>query len=178
MLTDLVQIRRLGEKKRDENFRLRMHLKRRNYQERRLVRIAQDIEDQIDCTACANCCRVATVKVTERDVEKLARALGVSRQRLLSEYTQEDPADESARDRPYRQAEGRVLKRTQAGCVFLQGNLCSVYEARPHTCAIFPHLTRGAGSLVSRLWQMIDRACYCPIVYNTLEAWKTEVGFR
>src|SRR6266849_3436417 len=113
MLTDLVQIRRLGEKKRDENFRLRMHLKRRNYQERRLVRIAQNIEDQIDCTACGNCCRVATVKVTERDVEKLARALGVSRQRLLSEYTQED------------QAEGGVLKRTQAGCVFLQGNLCS-----------------------------------------------------
>ena len=37
MLTDLVQIRRLGEKKRDENLRLRMHLKRRNYQERRLI---------------------------------------------------------------------------------------------------------------------------------------------
>src|SRR5262245_33848896 len=132
MLTDLVQIRRLGEKKRDENFRLRIHLKRRNYQERRLVRIAQDIEDQIDCTACGNCCRVATVRITSRDVEKLARALGVRPQYLLTEYTQEDPD------------EGRVLKRTQAGCVFLQGNLCSVYEARPHTCATFPHLTRGA----------------------------------
>ena len=39
MLTDLIQIRRLGEKKRDENMRLRMHLKRRNFQERRLLRI-------------------------------------------------------------------------------------------------------------------------------------------
>ena len=166
MLTDLVQIRRLGEKQRAENLRLRMHLKRRNYQERRLIRIAQDIEDQIDCTACANCCRVATIKVIERDVEKLARHLGIGKQQFVEEYTQED------------EGEGRVLKRTSEGCVFLEGNLCSVYEARPHTCMTFPHLTHGAGSLVSRLWQMVDRACYCPIVYNTLEAWKTDLGFR
>ena len=45
MLTDLVEIRRLGEKKRDENLRLRIHLKRRNFEERRLKRIAQEIEE-------------------------------------------------------------------------------------------------------------------------------------
>ena len=166
MLTDLVQIRRLGESKRAENLRLRLHLKRRNYQERRLMRIAQDIEEQIDCTACANCCRVATVKITARDAEKLAKRLGVSQDRFWAEYAEEDAN------------EGPVLKRNRGGCIFLEGNLCSVYEARPHTCQTFPHLTHGAGSLVSRLWQMADRACYCPIVYNTLEAWKPEVGFR
>jgi Fe-S-cluster containining protein len=166
MLTDLVQIRRLGEQKRDENLRLRLHLKRRNFQERRLKRIAQDIEEQIDCTTCANCCRVATVKVTERDAEKLAKRLGVKIEKFWADYVEENPE------------EGAVLKRGTDGCVFLEGNLCSVYDARPHTCETFPHLTRGAGSLVSRLWQMVDRACYCPIVYNTLEAWKTEVGFH
>jgi len=166
MLTDLVQIRRLGESKREENSKLRLHLKRRNYQERRLVRMAQQIEEQIDCTVCANCCRVATVKITERDAEKLMKRLGVDRKRFWEEYVEDNPE------------EGPVLKRNQAGCVFLEGNLCSVYDARPHTCVTFPHLTRGAGSLVSRLWQMVDRACYCPIVYNTLEAWKPEVGFR
>jgi Fe-S-cluster containining protein len=166
MLTDLVQIRRLGEKQRDENLRLRLHLKRRNFQERRLKRIAQDIEEQIDCTACANCCRVATVKIADRDVEKLAKRLGVSQSQFLVEYTRQDAE------------EGRVLKRDPNGCVFLEGNLCSVYEVRPHTCLTFPHLTRGAGSLQSRLWEMPDRACYCPIVCNTLEAWKTDLGFR
>jgi Fe-S-cluster containining protein len=166
MLTDLVQIRRLGEKQRDENLRLRLHLKRRNFQERRLKRISQDIEEQIDCTACANCCRVATVKINDRDVEKLAKRLGVSPNQFLADYTREDPQ------------EGRVLNRNQVGCVFLEGNLCSVYDVRPHTCVTFPHLTRGSGSLLSRFWEMPDRACYCPIVYNTLEAWKTEIGFR
>ena len=164
MLTDLVQIRRLGEKKREKNFRLRMHLKRRNYQERRLIRIAQDIEEKIDCTACANCCRVATIKLIDRDVEKLARHLSISKDRFLAKYTREDPD------------EGRVLKRNEGGCVFLEGNLCSVYDVRPHTCVTFPHLTRGSGSLLSRLWEMPDRACYCPIVYNTLEAWKADLG--
>jgi len=28
------------------------------------------------------------------------------------------------------------------------------------------------------MWQMPDRATYCPIVYNSLEAFKEEVGFR
>jgi Fe-S-cluster containining protein len=164
MLTDLVQIRRLGEKKRDENQRLRLHLKRRNYQERRLVRIASEIEDRIDCTTCANCCRVATIRLIDRDVEKLARRFGISQDRFLAEYTRED------------EEEGRVLKRNENGCVFLDGNLCSIYDVRPHTCAQFPHLVHGAGSLVSRMWDMPDRACYCPIVFNTLEAWKLEVG--
>ena len=37
---------------------------------------------------------------------------------------------------------------------------------------------RGAGSIESRMWQMIDRATYCPIVYNSLEAYKDIVGFQ
>jgi hypothetical protein len=39
-------------------------------------------------------------------------------------------------------------------------------------------MVRGHGSIVSRMWQFIDRACYCPIVYNALEAFKDETKFR
>jgi Fe-S-cluster containining protein len=166
MITDLVQIRRLGESKRDENSRLRLHLKRHDFVERKLKRIAQEVEEQIDCTACANCCRVATTTLQDRDIETLSRYLRVSRQKFLDEYTELSPD------------EGRILKRNEQGCVFLDGNLCSVYESRPSTCTGFPHLVRGAGSLVHRMWQMIDRACYCPIVYNALELFKAEVRFR
>lgn len=166
MLTDLVQIKRFGEKQRDENQRFRAWLKRHNFVERRLKAIAQDIEGQIDCTACANCCRVATTQVTERDAERLARFLRVKLSVFLRDYTVET------------KDEGRILNRDKNGCVFLEGNLCSVYEARPNTCELFPHLVKGNGSLLSRLWHMPDRAVYCPIVYNTLEAWKPETGFR
>jgi Fe-S-cluster containining protein len=167
MIQDLVQIRQLGEKKRSENERFRRHLKTHYYSERALRHMAEEIEEQIDCTQCANCCRVATVRLSDRDVERLAKHLSVTRAQFLDEYT--TTSDE----------EGLILRRTDAaGCVFLEGNTCTVYDARPDTCSRFPHLVRGNGSIASRMWQFIDRACYCPIVYNALEAFKEETGFR
>src|SRR5262249_33005813 len=123
MVTDLVQIRMLGEKKRDENMRFRRFMKSRDHSDRILRRIAEGIEEQIDCTVCANCCRVATAKVSERDVERLARYLRITPARFLADYTAES------------EEEGRVLRRSdEAGCVFLDGNECTVYDARPETC--------------------------------------------
>ncbi len=167
MITDLIQIRRLGEQGRAENERFRKLLKRmHDVPDRRFRRIAEDVEDQIDCTACANCCRVATVELKERDVEKLARFFRLSPAKFIQQYCEES------------EEEGLILKRNEGGCVFLSGNECTVYEVRPGTCENFPHLMRGAGSIQSRMWQFIDRACYCPIVYNTLEAFKKEVNFQ
>lgn len=166
MLTDLVQIERYGEKNRTENERFRAWLRRRNFAEQTLKAVAQKVEDQIDCPSCGNCCRVATTQVTDRDVERLAKFIGMRPKEFLLDYTVET-ADE-----------GRILKRDENGCVFLNGKLCSVYEARPNTCELFPHLVKGNGSFISRMWQMADRAVYCPIVYNSLEAFKSETGFK
>jgi Fe-S-cluster containining protein len=74
--------------------------------------------------------------------------------------------------------EGHVLRRGDGGCVFLSGNECTVYDARPESCQRFPHVVRGNGSIASRMWEFVDRACYCPIVYNSLEAFKEELGFH
>jgi uncharacterized protein len=166
MLTDLVQIKRFGEKQREENQRFRAWLKRHNFVERRFKTIAQDVEESVDCTACANCCRVATTQLNERDITRLSRYLRLSEKDFIRDYTVET------------QEEGRILRRTENGCVFLDGNLCSVYEVRPHTCELFPHLAKGSGSLLSRMWHMPDRAVYCPIVFNTLEQFKSETGFK
>ncbi|HTX36574.1 MAG TPA: YkgJ family cysteine cluster protein [Bryobacteraceae bacterium] len=171
MLTDLVQIRLLGEKKRDENLRFRRFMKSRDHSDRILRRIGEQIQEQIDCTQCASCCKVATTSVSDRDVERLARHLGISREKFVAEYTMHDAGE------PLHG--GRILRRTkEGGCVFLEGNLCSLYEARPETCQRFPHVVRGNGSIASRMWQFVDRACYCPIVYHSLEAFKQELGFR
>lgn len=165
-ITDLVQIQRMGEKKREENKRLRVFMKTHGAVERRLRKLAEEIESQIDCTKCANCCRVATATLKDREVDQLARFIGASRREFLANYTEMS------------EEEGLILKRTEHGCVFLKDNLCTVYEARPDTCNDFPHLARGPGSLNARMWHMPDRATYCPIAYNTLEAFKEELGFR
>jgi uncharacterized protein len=167
MVTDLVQIRLLGGKKVDENLKFRRFMKSRDHSDRILRRIAQGIEEQIDCTQCAECCRVATVAVSKRDVEHLARYLRITPGEFETRYTMENEVD------------GRILRWTkEAGCVFLEGNTCTVYEARPGNCERFPHVVRGEGSIASRMWQFADRACYCPIVYNSLEAFKQELGFK
>jgi uncharacterized protein len=167
VITDLVQIERMGEKKRKENEALRRHMKMHNVPERRLRKIAEEVEGQIDCTECANCCKVATAQLLERDVERLAKHMRLSISKFKAEYTMEDPED------------GLVLKRDdQAGCVFLDGKTCTVYETRPASCENFPHLVRGQGTIPARMWQFIDRATYCPIVYNTLEAFKPALGFK
>lgn len=166
MITDLVQIRRLGEQKREENSRFRKHLKTYRHNERKLKKMAQEVEEQINCLDCGNCCRVATAKLLDRDVERLAKHLRISPFRFVEDYCDEG------------EEEGLILKRDkETGCVFLSGNECTVYEHRPASCADFPHLARGARSLESRMWAMPDRATYCPIVYNTLEAWKKDADF-
>jgi len=166
MITDLVQIRRLEQQHRAENARFRAYLKSHRHSDRRLRRFGEEIEAEIDCTACANCCRVTEVGITEKDVEKLAKFVGVNEREFMEQFT---ALDETG---------ALILKRNEAGCVFLEGNLCSVYEARPQNCANFPHVVRGAGSISSRMWQFLDRVGYCPIVYNWMETVKDDIGFR
>jgi uncharacterized protein len=168
VLTDLVQIKMLGEKKQVENEHFRRYLKRHNFPELKFRRIAEKIEDEIDCRACANCCRVAETDVTKRDIERLSKYLGLKPQAFVEQYTTASAFEQKE----------PILRRRENGCIFLEGNDCSIYEARPDTCRDFPHLIRGAGSFESRMWQMVDRATYCPIVYNSLEEFKGIVKFQ
>jgi uncharacterized protein len=166
MVTDLVQIRRMGENKREENLRFRRYLKSHVFVERQFRRAAEEIHDQIDCRQCAECCRVTEVELAERDVERLARFFRITEKAFLEQYTATGEDGEL------------ILRRTASGCVFLRGNECTVYEARPGNCERFPHLLRGSGSIVSRMWQFVDRATYCPIVYNWMETVKDLTKFR
>lgn len=166
MITDLVQIKRLGEKKREENGRFRKYMKSRVFVERQFRKAAEEVHDQIDCRQCAECCRVGDVPLAERDIQKLSHFLGLSEKIFLDKHTT-------------RNEEGvLILRRNAQGCEFLEGNDCTVYEARPGNCERFPHLLRGSGSLESRMWDLVDRATYCPIVYNWMEKVKGLTKFR
>jgi Fe-S-cluster containining protein len=157
----------MGEKNKEENFRFRRWIKSHNFVERQFRQVAEKIQDAIDCRACAECCRVTEVELVDRDVERLARYLGLRPQKFLEEYATQGSDREV------------ILRRTEKeGCVFLQGNECTVYDARPGNCERFPHLVRGAGSIQSRMWQFVDRATYCPIVFNWMEEVKGLTNFK
>lgn len=167
MVTDLVQIRQLGENEDGENLRFRRFLKHHHYRDDLLHQIARTVEDQIDCTACANCCRETRVNISPKDIDALARYLKLSREQVIQEYTSSDPQDRE-----------RILRHDDNGCVFLDGNLCIVYEERPRACREFPYVAIDARSLGGRMSSVCKHAAICPIIYNTLQAYKHAVGYH
>jgi uncharacterized protein len=175
VITDLVQIRRLGEKKRDENLKFRRYLKSHTFVERQFRKAAEEVQDQIDCRQCGECCRVTNVQIAERDIEKLAHFLGIPEKKFIEKHT---ALDENGAMILRRKPPPAGSTGASGSCEFLEGNECTVYEARPGNCERFPHLLRGSGSLEAKMWVMVDRATYCPIVYNWMEQVKGLTKFR
>ncbi len=168
MVTDLVEIRRLGLAKKDENLAFRRYLSAQHHRIEELQSVAAQIQPRIDCTVCANCCRWSVVEVHCGDLNALARNFGVSFEEATCAYTCLDREDHST----------RILKNARGQCIFLRGNLCSVYPARPKTCRDFPHLSFGSHSLGSRISSLARWIPLCPIIYNAFESYKRTVGFH
>jgi len=167
VVTDLIQIRNLAEAEADENLHFRRYLKAHHYREGLFRRIAKEVEEQIDCKVCANCCRYTRVNISREDIERLARYLDILPEQVVRNYAIPDLEDRE-----------NMLRHTKDGCVFLDGNLCMVYEARPRACRKFPYLTTHERSLGARMSSICKRAWFCPIVYNSLAAYKKLVGYH
>jgi hypothetical protein len=168
VVTDLAEIRRLGQAKEGENVAFRRYLAAHHAASGPFQILAGEIQQSIDCTGCANCCRHSVVNLSPSDIDSIARHLRVEPAHVIRHYTVPDP---DAR-------EDRLLRSTDEGCVFLRGNLCSVYPARPKACRDFPHVALGARSLGGRFSSLCRWASLCPIVYNALESYKKLVGYK
>ena len=95
------------------------------------------------------------------------RYLDILPEQVVKEFTIVDPEDREL-----------ILRQTKDGCVFLDGNLCVVYAARPRACREFPYLVSDQRSLGGRMSSVCKHASICPIIYNTLEAYKHAVGYH
>ena len=103
------------------------------------------ISEQTDCLACANCCRTLGPRITDKDVDKIAKYLQV-----------DEDGDTVFQSMP---------------CVFLGAdNYCAIYESRPKACKEYPHTDRKRFYQIFNL--SIKNAYNCPIVYSVLEELK------
>jgi Fe-S-cluster containining protein len=168
VVTDLAEVYRLGTAKADENLAFRRHLESHHFADKRFQILASEVQRHVDCTACANCCRRSIVSVSQSEIESIAVYLGMTAEAVTRLYTAADP---DART-------GRILRNSGNQCVFLDGNLCMVYAARPQTCRDFPHVAVGSHSLGGRASSLARWAALCPIIYNALEQYKHLTGFR
>jgi Fe-S-cluster containining protein len=168
VVTDLAEVFRLGSAKAKENIAFRRHLSAHHFSEKPFQILASEIQQHTDCTACANCCRHSAVSVNKKEIENIASYLGVSPEEGARLYSVPDPEAPAL----------RTLVNSPDGCVFLDGNLCTIYPARPQACRDFPHVGPGTHSLGGRASSLGRWAPLCPIIYNALESYKVLTGYR
>lgn len=83
---------------------------------------------RFECTRCGDCCRWGgVVRLKPDDIAKLAAHLGIDVESFLDVYTRNDAGHTVLRNKP-----------ESNECVFLRGNECGVYEARPRQCREYP----------------------------------------
>ena len=111
--------------------------------------------EEIDCLACANCCRNLGPAIYDKDIERMAKALRVKPSEVVETYLRRDE------DKDY------VFK--SMPCPFLMpDNYCSIYEYRPKACREYPHTDRKKFFQIFNL--SIRNTETCPVVYKVLEA--------
>ena len=91
------------------------------------------------CSKCpAYCCSYPEIEVTPRDIERLARHLGVDYKQAEERFTKHDPVEKV---RLLRHHKDKIF---DSVCVFLDQDKrrCTVYEARPAVCRSYPDSPR------------------------------------
>jgi Fe-S-cluster containining protein len=87
------------------------------------------------CSGCGECCRWSgAVLLMESDRPRLAAHLGLSEQEFIDLHTRLAPNRQQL----------ALLDQADGSCAFLEGDRCSVYEARPEQCRTFPYAWRVA----------------------------------
>lgn len=157
---DLESFRKESTGKATENKRFLARLKKAD--SRKVDALFHDAHEeafqQIDCLACANCCKTTSPIFYESDIDRIAKFLGMKPGAFVEKYLRIDE------DNDY------VLK--SAPCPFLMyDNYCAVYESRPKACREYPHTDR------KKMVQVLDLAykntLVCPAVLAIVEKLKT-----
>ena len=167
LITDLHQIEKLARERHDEfevmryQLQLEEGLNDTNLDEI-VNEIAQPIVEAIDCTTCANCCRVLDVYLTPADVNQIITNTEIALSDIPTRIIDHETA----------QADGEWSKFRDKPCTFLHNNHCTIYAHRPETCRTYPMFTPDFRWVLD---DMIEGATVCPIIYNVLEKMTTLV---
>lgn len=113
-----------------------------------------DIFDEIDCLACANCCKTTGPLYTEKDIERIAKYLRLSASDFEKKYLRIDEDGD------------KVLQNLP--CYFLSDdNTCIIYDVRPKACREYPHTDRKKIYQINHL--TIKNTIICPATYKFVE---------
>ncbi|MCX6188566.1 MAG: YkgJ family cysteine cluster protein [Bacteroidetes bacterium] len=93
--------------------------------------VAVETWAEVDCLACANCCKKMTPTFKKAEVKRIATHLGLSYKEYFDKYLEVD------------QDNGDIVnKSTPCQHLNMKDHKCDVYELRPADCRLFPHFQR------------------------------------
>jgi Fe-S-cluster containining protein len=157
---DLDAFRKEATGKAAENKRFLSRLKKADSRDldRQFHQAHDEAFEEIDCLACANCCKTTSPIFYQADIERVAGALSMKPGAFVEKYLRVD------------EDKDHVLK--SSPCPFLDSdNHCKVYDSRPKACREYPHTDR------KKMVQVLDLAykntMVCPAVLRIVEKLKS-----
>jgi len=160
--TSLLKISKFADENIVENDRFISQLKESNsnWIDAQIEQLNHEIEPQIDCTNCGNCCKTLMINVEQDEVQKASEFLGLKIEEFKAKFIEEGSS-------------GRMIIES-IPCSFLTGKKCSIYEARFGGCKEFPglHLPNAK----ARLFTIMMHYDRCPIIFNVIEQLKLKTS--
>jgi len=161
MEADLIKIENLAKEREVENWSFRTFLKGYYFKNLDTIvhKLFKQVSEQIDCTACGNCCKIIQPILKKKDIDKFSKSLNITPDQFIIKYVDKDEEGDN------------ILNRLP--CPFLNDNKCTQYDSRPVDCVSYPHLHKK--DFVFRLIGVVNNYSICPIVFNVYEALKTKL---
>jgi Fe-S-cluster containining protein len=155
-----------AEKHHKANFRFLRSLKMKSAGP--VDRLARELHREafsiIDCTKCANCCKVFGPLFTDEDVARIALHLGLEKTAFRAEYLKKCEDEEG-------------WELTILPCPFLgSDNRCTVYDVRPTACAEYPYTDKE--NVAGRTHSLAERTLDCPATFYIVEELQARGRFR
>ena len=152
---DINNLQKLAKKSEPEFIRFFIKNKRKiESMDSEIHEIHNKVSGITDCLQCANCCRTLGPRITDKDVERMAKALRLKTVDVIAKYFRIDE-------------DGDMVFRSMP-CPFLgEDNYCAIYESRPKACREYPHTDRKRFYQIYRL--SVKNSYTCPIVYEVLQ---------
>ncbi len=124
----------------------------------RILRQLPDLHEaafsEVDCLACAACCKNYSPRFKPPDVKRIAKKLKMTEGVFVETYLlRDEDGDFVVKSKP---------------CPFLgDDNFCTIYEDRPSDCRRFPYTDEDI--LIKKPKITLKNSTFCPAVYFVLE---------
>lgn len=154
--------------KEDENYKFRSYLKVHADEEeldQQFQKLHEEIFSEYDCNQCRNCCKKYRASIPEEDINKDASYIGMEADEFIDSYLKYN-------------SEECTYDTKKCPCDFLDGKTgeCLLGDCKPENCKKYPYTDQP--DRMGSLFNIIDSASVCPVVYEILERLKKEYNFR